>query len=333
MLERKGLKILDWLVHSAHQYELAKTGHSFYYVQDTIEYPWKFNIRPQPANAKFITQYDPDDFDIIITHNANQIRQIKAWKELGMLSKDKPIIFMFHFCPNNSDDEKTFMQELVKGCYLVFNSYECQKQWDMNNDSQRTIIHGFDIDEWPRWKGGINKVLSVGGRIGDRYHVSGYKLWEKVADIIGHDRVFIMGSHWDKMKAWEKEIVRLSDSWQDLKSTLQNHDVYFSPTKESPFPRARSEAFLTGMPMVTTPNHNANLFIEHGINGFIAEEKEECVFFLKLLLNNSDLRQKFSKNAREKAEVVFNGRRYRREWNNFLEWILYDNRKLYREAL
>jgi len=321
MLKQRTLKILDWSVHTPHQYELAKIGHNFYYLKEGERYPWRYFMRPKSSNCYFIIQANPNDFDLIIAHNPGQVKQLKVWKMLGVLTKDVPLIYMFHFCPGNEEIKKSMANDL-QGYGLVFNSYDTQVEWNMPNRIQRVIIHGFDIDEWPVWKGGTNGVLNVAGAMGRRANVTGYKLWTEVAEKVGTDKFYVIGSEWPNMKDWQKRRVRETKDWEDLKNTLQSYDVYFSPTLNSPFPRATSEAFVTGVPMVCTSYHNSNIYIQHGTNGYICDDSEGCAFYINELLKNKELRIKFSKNARETASEVLSGKRYRREWRNFIQEVL-----------
>ena len=321
MIKKKSLRICDYMVQPPHQFELAKLGHSFFFLRENLIYDWRVNTRPQPYNCYFISTANPNDFDLIIAHNGRQIRQIEEWKVSGALTKDIPLIYIFHFQPSGDSVEIEDMAKKLGGYHLVFNSYDSQKSWNMPNPSQRTIIHGFNQDEWHEWHGGINGVLTVAGRMGDRPHVTGYQFWKDVVTGLDCEKL-VMGSKWEKMRRWEKEIVRHSRDWSDLKETLASYDVYFSPTHESPFPRARSEAFVTGMPMVTTPDHNVNLYVEHGINGYVTNDADEAADYINMLLGNKKLRTKFSKNAREKAREVLNIDRFLKEWNDLLDFVM-----------
>jgi len=321
MIKRMTLNLLDFSCHPGHQYELSKLSHSFYYLRENLTYDWRVNTRPQPYNCYFINTANPNDFDLIIAHNGRQVRQVKKWKETGVLTKDIPLIYIFHFQPSGGNDEIEDMAKKLEGYHLVFNSYDSQKSWGMPNPSQRTIIHGFDQDEWHKWRGGINGVLTVAGRMGDRPQVTGYPFWKDVVTGLDCEKL-VMGSKWEKMRRWEKKIVKHSRDWDDLKETMASYDVYFSPTKESPFPRARSEAFVTGMPIVTTPDHNVNLYVSHGIDGFITDDEDEAVDYINLLLSDKKLRKRFSKNAREKAREVLSIDRFLKEWNDLLDFVM-----------
>ena len=319
MLKKKSLTILDYSVHPGHQHELAKLGYEFYYLRENMRYDWRVNTRPQPFNTHFITNCNPNDFDLIITHNVRQMRQVKHWQDSGMLRKDIPKIFIFHYQPHD-EQTKEKMIPWAEDYHIIFNSYESQLSWNMPNPSQRTIIHGFDQDEWHKWKGGINGVLTVAGRMGNRSWVTGYDFWKSVVTELDCEKM-VMGSNWSNMQPWEKEIVRHSNDWDDLKETFASYDVYFSPTLDSPFPRARSEAFVTGAPIVTTPNHNVNLYVENGISGFIVNDREEAVEYINMLLKDKKLRKRFSKNAREKAREVLNIDRFLQEWRNLIDFV------------
>jgi len=321
MLEQKTLKILDFLVQVPHQFEFAKLGHQFYYLQEERKYIWQSNLRPKSYNCHKIFNCNPNEFDIVIVHTLKQCKEIKKWRETGMLNRNIPVICFFHFCPPDTKAIEEYAKQ-IEGYNLLFNSYENMLEWNMANKNQRVIIHGYDFDELPTWRGGINNVLTVAGRMGVRKVQTGYNLWCEVAENIDPTRFYTMGGEWPNMKEWQKGRVRLSKDWKDLKNICSNHDVYFSTTMHSCFPRARTEAFAIGMPMVCTSNHNSNIFIQHGINGFRANEADECIYYIKELLNNKELRQKFSKNARETASEVLSGKRYRQEWRNFINDVL-----------
>ena len=78
---------------------------------------------------------------------------------------------------------------------------------------------------------------------------------------------------------------------------------------------------MVGMPMVTTSNHNANLYVEHGISGFITDDEKESVEYINILLKDKKLRRRFSKNAREKAREVLSIERFLKEWNDLLDYV------------
>lgn len=322
MLDKKALKVIDWYVHPSHQYELFKLGHTFYFLREEGAKSWSIQCRPKPYNCHFINSIIPDEFDLVIAHKTNHMNMIKIWQEGGFIDPKIPIIFIFHYQPV-SEDIKDKMIPVVKDCHLIFNSYQSQLSWNMPNKSQRTIIHGFDIDEWGEWQGGVKGVLTVAGRMGQRRYATGYPFWyDAVTKLEKYIDIRVMGSSWDNLEGWERDIVRHSKDWQDLKDTMKEFDVYFSPTYESPFPRARTEAFVTGMPMVTTGNHDVNIYIEDGINGFIVDEPKEATERIHQLLGDEDLRKRFSRNAREKAREVMGIDRYLKEWTDLLDFIL-----------
>jgi glycosyltransferase involved in cell wall biosynthesis len=263
----------------------------------------------------------PDEFDLVIAHKVDHLGMVDAWKRDGYLDPETPVIFIFHYQPFDQAIVHK-MRELVSDCHIVFNSYESQASWGVPNPSQRTIIHGFDINEWEEWRGGVSGILTVAGKMGQRRFATGYTLWYNTIKRIKNYDCMVMGSAWENPENWEREIIRHSEGWGDLKRTMATWDVYFSPTDESPFPRARSEAFVTGMPMVSTRKHNANLYIEDGISGFLINDADEAEDRLRQLLGDADLRKRFSRNAREKARQVLSSERYLKEWNDLLDFVM-----------
>ena len=101
---------------------------------------------------------------------------------------------------------------------------------------------------------------------------------------------------------------RRFDSFNKYKHYLQSSSIFFNPSFASPNPRARTEAMLTGLVVVTTNTHGEDEYIENGINGFCSNDLGELIDFLIYLKNNPRMTTKIGQAGRATAQKVFSYR-------------------------
>lgn len=74
---------------------------------------------------------------------------------------------------------------------------------------------------------------------------------------------------------------------------------------------------------MTTPHHDANTFIQHGVNGFlIRREPEEVAVLIESLLNNPHHAIAIGNKGKETAQQLFNWNRFAHEWEVLLDNVL-----------
>ena len=106
----------------------------------------------------------------------------------------------------------------------------------------------------------------------------------------------------------------------EYKEFLGRSLIYFNPTLESPMPRARTEAMLSGCCVLTTPHQDADMFIEDGKNGFIVSRNPKAVVDkIKYLIKNYDEAIKIGQAGKKTAQELFNHKRFEQDWKNFVE--------------
>lgn len=66
------------------------------------------------------------------------------------------------------------------------------------------------------------------------------------------------------------------------------------------------EYMASGKPSVCTNFGEAPRFVEHGVTGFIASDRDELARYCSMLLNDAELRRKVGENARAKIEKEYN---------------------------
>ena len=302
---------------------------------------WGPQARPLPDHVKWVTSYEPGKYDLAILHVDQQCLSPKlslgkagVFKQLREQIKDIPIIVINHGTPtfpeafnqmaeqagakptNEAGIEwaKTEMKKLLEGTQeMVCNSRQAQKEWGFG----QAIIHGLDPDEWwnLRKEPRVVTFISPAG-IGEKYY--GRRLFLDTVEVltekygidliwIGHDKV--------------------CQSWDDYREFIGHSLVYFNPTFGSPMPRSRTEAMMSGSCIVTTPYHDADKFIKHGVNGFIVPDNpQDCAKQIADLIFDYKKAVKVGEAGRQTAIEIFNAKRYREDWIKLVERVL--NRKI-----
>lgn len=323
-MEQKKIRIFNTPWHVAHQYELFKIPDTeWFHVVNSVR-KWG-RYRPTPDNLHNVAYYEPGKYDLAVLHVDQQcvdssFGKSRLYEELNESIKDIPKIVINHGTPfwpevYEQDVMISKMKMLIGDNHVVYNSDRAKEMWEKNGPmgkTSRVIIHGMDPEQWfdlpkePR----VVTVLSPAGL--PKYYnrallaeVQG-KLKER-----GVAHVWV-GSDW------------ISQGFDDYREFIGRSLVYFNPTLESPMPRSRTEAMLSGCCVVTLPNHGAEKFIEHGVNGFhVPNNPEVCADLLESLVKeNYPLAREFGKKARETAIKLFSPERFQQNWTDLLNEVL-----------
>jgi len=322
-----------WLMQPRRQYNETPRGDLVYrdegFQEGTLVPAWVKRLmdknRPLPLGMGFnwVPYYEPGKYDVAILHLDQQCLEQSllergkgsVYREMNAAIKDIPKIVVMHGTPYypemfaNSQDMITKVKELVGDNYFVVNSHRAAEQWGFG----KTIIHGMDPNEWfdlpkePR----VVTMVSPGGL--DMYY----------------DRTFLEHT---REALREKGISHChitvdfqAKNWEEYRDFLGRSLIYFNPTKESPMPRSRTEAMLSGCCVITTPHQDADRFIKDGENGFICPRNPQYVADLvHELLNNYDTAIKIGQAGKKTALELFDHKRYQRDWEEYLNFVIND---------
>ena len=83
-------------------------------------------------------------------------------------------------------------------------------------------------------------------------------------------------------------------------------------------PRARAEPMMCGVVTVSAKNHDVDMFIRNGVNGFCADAPEELREQLLYLVRNPEATRKIGAEARRTALREFGLDRDLAEWREML---------------
>ncbi|MFO7560889.1 MAG: glycosyltransferase [Desulfobacterales bacterium] len=348
----KKLRILTYRWHCSHQYELYKLPHEFTLVSGLITefaHEWDFEHRPLPENAVFkhLREINPDEYDLAVLHfdenilapeNTNNVIgpdwgiNFRFFKENFNL----PMIAVCHGTPQfygqydalydgpdlmtEIESERKQIVDYLGDILVICNSHQAEKEWGFNQS--KVIWHGFDPTEFfpSVYEKGI---LSLGKNMRERAHYRGYHLYQKVME--NFPEQYMPGSippHDPDPRYPKKTNAYAAAKFRNYVDAIRKFSIYFNPTLRSPMPRCRGEAMMCGLALVCADNHDVNMFLDNGINGFYSNDPEELRDILLSLAKNPAIAKKIGMAGRRLAMDIFNHDRYLKEWETAINQIV-----------
>lgn len=328
------LKIFGLPWHTGHQHEMLKLTRdydvSFAYLRNNVRRWGRFAHRPDPSTYlpkdrfEWVDYYEPGKYDLAVLHLDQQcvnpdIGKGQLYRQLNEVITDIPKIVINHGTPmydEYCDEEMVInggtvqtrrgekhlegMKEMIGDNFMIVNSYKAVERWGWGYP----IIHGMDKDEWLDLKKEPRVVcpLSPGGL--DKYYnrqlltqIKGH-VYEKVGLDVIHTNV--------NYKV---------EDFQDYKELIGGSLIAIFPFLDSPMPRSRTEAMLSGACVLTSKHHNADEFIKTGVNGFVVPDNPmsyaDTIYDLidQLYKETTEIGQK----GKETAQKIFRSEDYLKE--------------------
>ncbi len=227
--------------------------------------------------------------------------------------------------PDTPDhDMEALRQELVaalQDCLVICNSLQAEREWGFRKS--RTIWHGFDPLNYMPIEEPSGRILTIGD-IADRPDYRGLRFYKQTIAHLNGEAHLLGGRLPNSV---QKPPVPGSDrdgnrfGWANYQNYIQfarRYGIFFNPTSRSPMPRVRGEAMMLGQAVVTTSNHDAALFIDHGYNGFLCDDPDDAGDTLDRLVRDHTLRKAIGKRARDTALELFHVNNYIREWEEVI---------------
>lgn len=282
-----------------------------------------------PENMHYVTEYKPGYYDFAILHidqqsiydpdNSDRISKGRLYGEINNQIKDIPKIVINHMTPFHDKYETPYVINVIKKMvgnnFMLTNSKEAAKQWGWGYP----IWHGMEVDEWldlPKEPRAVVALSPAGMEKAYRrifLHTVMRFLKEMGVPFfwIGADKRF--------------------NTFDDYRDFLGRSLVYFNPTWNSPMPRARTEAMLSGCCTVTTPYQDADTFIKNGQNGFLTAIEQirdprimdnprfAADLIKRLVLDEPELALKIGQEGRKTAREIFNKQNFEKQWIEMLK--------------
>jgi|GEM_PF-1294477 GT2 family glycosyltransferase len=349
---KRPLRILTYRWHPAHQYEIYKTGHQFdllraesVWLTPFTAY-WEYSHRPMPGNSAFVRHESIDfrDYDLALLHfdenvldwqNTNGVID-QHWGASFRFFMDEvplPKVAVCHGTPqfrgmyNIDYCETDLMEEIpdtrqrlvdyLRDTLVICNSYQAQREWKFRNS--RVIWHGFDPTEFP--EANRNKgILTLGKAMRERPHYRGFFFYENAMEGFPIEHLP------QPLKVQEPSFPHcgFGNEYAQIKfrnyvDAIREYSIYFNPTLRSPMPRSRGEAMMCGLATVNAKNHDVDLFINNGVNGFYALDPLDAREQLLFLVNNPVACTRIGKESRKTAIDLFNHDRFVESWQTVFE--------------
>lgn len=329
----KSIKIFTAVNHVGNEYETLKLAKKypvkFYYLENNIRRWTKYSARPEPTTwlnddeFEWVQYYEPGKYDLAILrvdqqHTDPNIGKGWLYEDLNELIQDIPKLVVNHGTPmwdefytedmvinggvvQTPRGEKKLkgMKEKVGDNFMIVNSYEAVNRWGWGYP----VIHGMDANEWYDLPKEPRVVLSLSPGGLDKYYnrelITAIKgaVKEKVGLDVFHTNVNIRFEQ---------------DNWEQYKRFIASSLINLSPYKDSPMPRSRTEALLSGACVLSSRYHNADEFIEHGVDGFIVPDNPmsyaDAIYHL--INGNYQNAVDIGQRGKEKAQKLFSLDRY-----------------------
>jgi glycosyltransferase involved in cell wall biosynthesis len=325
----KTLRIFGVVNHIGNQYEMLKLMDKydveFTYLENNVRRWSRHSNRPMHPKLKWATHYEPGKYDLAILHVDQQhvdplIGKGQLYRALDKIIQDIPKLVINHGTPmwderytedlviNGGDvlqaDGKKHvldgMKQLIGDNFMIVNSYESVDRWGWGYP----LIHGMQADEWfdrpkePR----VVISLSPGGL--DKYY--NRTLLTAIKGAV-HDK--------SGMSVIHITVNYEAQDWEDYRDFLGSSLIYINPTLDSPMPRSRTEAMLSGCCVLTSKYHGAGEFIEQGVNGFLMPDNPLSYAEAIHMLINEGYQEALAigQRGKESAKKLFSLDRYLEE--------------------
>lgn len=339
----KKYKVIDHCWHQAHSWELLKNPYfEWYYLLNTYR-KWHWTIRGADLPATWVPYIEKEKYDFAILHLDQscidpRLGKSKLFREAKEAVKGIPTVVLMHGTPmldgytekeviyggaqrqlKNSNKFITMdgIKDLVGDLPMIVNSYRSKERWGWGD----VIWHGMDKDEWYHDLPKEPRVITTMSPAGMSNEYYGRHLLQAVRQILAED--FGIKHQW-VMLDYEpefdcKKVHRNAfDSYRDF---IGRSLIYFNPTFDSPMPRSRTEAMLSGCCTITTNYHDEDKFIKSGVNGFIVPKDAYMIANLikELIYNHPKEAEEIGKRGRQTAIETFDVNRFSNDWLDFIE--------------
>jgi GT2 family glycosyltransferase len=351
--KNRPLKILTYRWHVPHQYELYKNSHDYTLVTGAgtgLCNAWELSKRPRPSNLKFVDyrEINENDYDLAILHFDENVLHPEIcnhkvpldWGEtfkwfVNNISLPKVAIchgtpqfygqYDINYNKKNlgivRDDFKKELVDFLSDTFVICNSYQANFEWGFNKS--KTIWHGFAPHEYPKGEHKLGIITMDKNALINRPHYNGLFIYEEVQKKLDSGLKIKTLEVPDPPLTYMKDTVEWAVSkYQNYVNEINNYSIYLNSTARSPMPRSRGEAMMCGLITVSLKNHDVEMFVKNGVNGFYASTPEELAEQINWLNKHPKAKLKIADASRATALDIFNQDRYLSEWSDILNSLL-----------
>jgi glycosyltransferase involved in cell wall biosynthesis len=353
-LSRRKLRVLTYRWHVPHQYELYKMPYDFVLVTGLsgLADSWEYGKRPMPDNVQMIhySEIKPEEYDFAVIHFDENVLSPEMCNDKVPLDWGRsfkwfieqttvlPSVCVCHGTPQfygqydlgyseanlllTIEDARQELVDLIADRLVICNSHQARSEWGFRKS--RTIWHGFSPHEYPLGPRD-HGILSMGAdAYVNRPHYNGQLAFNVISRLLVEIGIQVSTlSVDDPSSAYAPN----TNDWAQTKyhnyaRQLSQFGIFLNLTLRSPMPRTRGEAMMAGLVPVSMNNHDVDLFIVNGVNGFIGSTEGEINEYLQWLIGNPAKREKIGNEARRTAFDIFSQSRFLADWDSLIHDLI-----------
>jgi glycosyltransferase involved in cell wall biosynthesis len=303
------LKILIWHIHGSYLNSLARVDHDWYlpikpgrpegYGGRGPTFDLPDNMHEIPAEQVCDLSYDV----VVLQTPRNLHEDLPAL--LGSLQPDQALLYLEHNTPR-TDPVNTRHPFADHDGLLVHVTAFNRLMWDNGDLPTRVIEHSVAIAPSVTYDGSLERGITVTNEMQGRPRITGLDIFERARAQV---RLDVVG-----MKT--EEIGGLGDvPYRELHRLTARYRFLFSPMRYTSMPLAVVEAMTIGMPVVALGTTALPDVIEHGTNGYVAQDPDLLIPHMQRLIADPDLAREIGARARETARIRFGMERFQTDWD------------------
>lgn len=310
------LKILIWHIHGSYLNTLARIDHDWFLPvkPDRPEgYGGRGPTFDLPEYVREVAAEDVRNLDLdLVIYQTPRNWGVDRNKILSPAQQNVPSIYLEHNTPK-PDAVNTRHPMADTGVPVVHVTNFNRLMWDNGQARTRVIEHSVAIDPDARYRGTIERGLTVINGMQKRPRIAGYDIFCDARERVPLDAV-----------GMETEVLGgLGDvPYRDLHRTMADYRFLFSPIRYTSLPLAVVEAMTIGMPVVALATTELPMVIEHGQTGYISCDLEELVEGMRRLIADPAEAARLGENARAVALERFGLERFIADWNRAFEDVI-----------
>ncbi len=305
----KRLRVLIWHIHGSYLNSLARVDHDWYLPVKPGKpegYGGRGPTFDLPDNVYEIPAEQVRDFsyDVVVLQTPRNLHEdLPAL--LGPRQHEPALLYLEHNTPR-PDAVNTRHPFADHDGLLVHVTAFNRLMWDNGDLATRVIGHSVALDPAITYDGSLDKGIIVTNGMQGRPRITGLDIFERARVQVPLD---VVG-----MKT--EELGGLGDvPYRDLHRLTARYRFLFSPMRYTSLPLAVVEAMTIGMPVVALGTTALPDVIEHGVNGYIAQDPDLLIPHMQRLIADPGLARSLGARARETARLRFGMERFQAGWD------------------
>lgn len=307
LLDDRKPNILTVCAHERTQSNLSNVNANFYmYLKSPHIKKWDNSFAEMPKNHfQLSEQYFPDgiQFDFVLSQH-----KFGSYQELAPIANKLqiPLITIEHTVPMPWPKEHFEKIKSMRGIVNIFIGPSQAKEWE--EDNPLIIRHCVDTDLFYPQEQRNNHIMTVVNDYVGRGNILGFGQYLKVTKDLP---TLPVGD--------SKGFSKPAKSTEELAKMYRSSKIFLNTSIRSPIPTSLLEAMSSGCACVSTNNCEIPYYIEHGVNGLLANSDEEMRKYLEELLIDDDLAFFLGQNARKTILEKCSKEKYTNQWNTLFE--------------